>query len=205
MNNEEHSKLPWLGRAWQRAVELSIAFVLGMALAWAITLTASQPRGFPIHLNPPPTPAPILVHVTGAVMHPGVYALPPDARVRDAIAAAGGTRPEALTDAINLAAKLEDGQQIVVPSVSPLSSTPTETLTMLSTPTASAPYPLDINRATAEELEALPGIGPTLAQRILTYRAEHGPFHKVEDLLAVPGIGPATLERLRPYLTVDTP
>jgi competence protein ComEA len=123
-------------------------------------------------------------------------------RVRDAIAAAGGFRSNAASEIVNQAAMLTDGLWIYVPfretpTPHALTPTPAPLGTMLS-PDAK----VNINTATAEELEALPRIGPALAQRIIAYRRAHGAFQKVDDLLAVKGIGPALLATLRPYVTV---
>lgn len=205
MSTEDRSQL--LSTAWARALELAIAFVLGMAAAWAITLTASQPRGDPIRLQPPPTPPPLAVHVACAVATPGVYYLPPGSRVRDAVAAAGGALDEANLNALNLAAPVEDGQQICVPfrSSAASSSSSSETSSAPNATSVSTGTQININTADAAQLEALPGIGPALAQRIIEYRQEHGPFATVEDLIQVPGIGPAKLEQLRPWITTGSP
>lgn len=160
----------------------------------------------------------LVVHVAGAVQRPGVYRLPPGARVADAVAAAGGAKPQAWLDAINLAAPLADGVQVFVPARGqplPPPGWPPGAATGAGAggmaPAGSAvggaagsgtAGPLDLNAADARALEALPGIGPSLAARIVEYRARHGPFRRVEDLLAVPGIGPRTLERLRPLVVV---
>ncbi len=187
--------------AWSRALALTFAFVLGMGLAWAITLTARQPPGEPILLQPPPTQPPLVVYVTCAVAHPGVYQVPRGSRVKDAVDAAGGATAEANLEAINLAARVEDGQQICVPAHQP--TAPVAVYPSATPPTATpvVGYKLNINTADAAQLDALPGIGPALAQRIIAYRQEHGPFASVDDLVKVPGIGPATLERLRPWIT----
>lgn len=127
----------------------------------------------------------IEVHVAGWVRFPGVIQLEQGANVADAIAAAGGFRPGADTDAINLAADVTDGEQIVVVG-----------------PEAAGTVPggdgrVSINRASAGELEALPGVGPVLAERIVAYREANGPFREVEDLLDVPGIGESKLASMR--------
>ncbi len=187
-----------LRAAWERALEWALALVLGMALSWAITLTARQPPGQPIQLLPSPTPQPVVVHVACAVLAPGVYRLPPGARGIDAVQAAGGLAPDADPNALNLAAPLEDGQYLCVPSRR------STTAAAESQPTPPVAQRLNINTATAAQLEALPGIGPTLARRIVAYRETHGPFASVEDLLAVSGIGPTLLEKLRPWITTGT-
>lgn len=154
-------------------------------------LLASPTRGDPIILA---EPADIRIHVAGEVLHPGVYELPMGSIVQDAINAAGGFSGEASQDRINLAATLDDGQQVYVPEVSepaPLSSNRVDTSEQIS-----------INIASAPELERLPGIGPILAQRIVEYREQNGPYQRLEDLLEVEGIGLAKLESLQDYIQV---
>ncbi len=154
-------------------------------------------------LEPPPTPAPWWVQVAGAVQRPGLYAVPPGARVADAVAAAGGLAPDADPARLNLAAPLEDGAWVWVPRQGETPPPePARPAHGVVSPTPFGPR-VNLNTATAADLEALPGIGPALARRILEYRAQHGPFSAVEDLLAVRGIGPAKLEQLRPYVTVE--
>jgi competence protein ComEA len=140
-----------------------------------------------------PTPL-ITVHVTGWVMNPGLVALPEGSRVADAVAGAGGLRPGADTTNVNLASVLADGEQVVIPGPGAEPAREGE------------PDPGDglvhLNRATAAELETLPGVGPVLAERIVQYREEHGPFRTVEDLLDVPGIGEAKLASLREQVKV---
>lgn len=140
---------------------------------------------------------PIVVHVAGAVLQPGVYELPDGARVHEAVLAAGGAAPEADTDQLNLAAVLADGQKVYVPREGE------QVVTDGGGGAGGSATPqavVSINRASAQELEALPGIGPVLAGRIVTYRTANGPFRSVDDLLNVSGIGPKLLEQLRPHV-----
>jgi competence protein ComEA len=130
----------------------------------------------------------LVVYVSGAVRRPGLYRLPRGTRIDDAIALAGGATARADLIAVNLAAPLADGEQIVVP----LRGVAGATSGAAASPTA----PLDLNSASLEQLDALPGIGPTTAQKILDYRQAHGAFHSLDELDAVPGIGPARLEQL---------
>jgi competence protein ComEA len=149
----------------------------------------------------PTTTAALVVYVTGAVMAPGVYRVPAGGRVGDAITAAGGPGPGAAADALNLAAPLRDGDRVDVPAAGELASPAFTTLAPgvvhAAVGSDPSPGPVDLNRATAAELEALPGIGPATAAAILTYRAEHGAFSAVDELEDVPGIGPAKLAALR--------
>jgi competence protein ComEA len=147
-----------------------------------------------------PTPAMLFVHVAGWVHRPGVYELGEGDRVIDAIERAGGPRRGAETSVLNLAALLTDGQQVLVPGPAPPATTGT---TPGSTDgSTSVPTLVNVNSASAEELETLPGIGEVLAQAIISYREEHGPFAAVDELEEVSGIGPATLEEIRDLVTV---
>lgn len=143
-------------------------------------------------------PEVVTVHVLGRVRDPGVYRLPAGARVADAVAAAGGLRPGARTRTLNLARILVDGEQVLVGRPGTPSGTSPGAPGVPGAPGAGGP--LDINTATAEELEALPGIGPVLAGRIVAWREANGPFPAVEILAEVPGIGPVLLENLRPLV-----
>lgn len=136
-------------------------------------------------------PSVITVHVAGWVVKPGLVALPEGARVADAVAAAGGFRPGANLAGVNLAAAAVDGSLVEVPG--PDAVTPV-------VPGSNGDGLVDLNRAGVDELEGLPGVGPVLAERIVAYRTEHGPFQAIEDLLSVTGIGERKLESLRPHL-----
>lgn len=190
------------------AVGLAVAFTfLGAGLLLLIT---RQPKGEPIKLAPPPSPAPLLVHVNGAVDNPGVYALPVGGRVQDALAAAGGLLPDADAGAINLAAFLEDGQQIWVPTGLDEPDLGQKRGTVPEMPDEDPPestpdlrYPININTATQSELESLPGIGSVIAQRIIEYRLEFGPFKKIEEIKAVNGIGDAKFDQVKDYITIS--
>jgi competence protein ComEA len=188
----------------KKIIDLVIGLFLGLLIAGLLFLTARAPTGTPVVLLPSPTPQPIVVYVTGAVIRPGVYRLPPESRLVDAVQAAGGFAEGVDLNQVNLAAPITDGQQIVIPGLSTL---PTPELTigeggLLVTPTPFAGTPININTASVELLVTLPGIGPTTAQLIVDYREDNGPFTRVEDLLKIPGIGPQTLEEIRGLITV---
>lgn len=133
------------------------------------------------------------VHVSGWVHSPGVVRVAEGSMVVDAVTAAGGLLPGALTDRLNLAAPVHDGDQVLVPGPAQIED---------PIPDSAGDGSLSLNRATASELEALPGVGPVLAQRIVAHRTEKGPFKQVEDLLDVPGIGEAKLASLRDLVRV---
>lgn len=146
------------------------------------------------------TPSTVLVHVAGAVVEPGVYELRPGARIRDAIVAAGGPTESADWNAVNLAAVVVDATRIYVPAVG--EQVPAEVVVGSGSGLAPVPAgPVDVNRATAGELDELPGVGPATALAIVTERERNGPFVDVDDLDRVPGIGPAKLEALRDLVT----
>ncbi len=145
---------------------------------------------------PTSTPGPVRVTVDGAVNEPGVYTLPPGSLIDDAVRAAGGPTAEADLERINLAAALHDGAHVHVPRFGEVLPTPT-------------PYGLsvdgrvDINLADVALLETLPGIGPTIAQRIIEYREMNGPFGTIEEIQEVQGIGPAKFEGIKDAITVN--
>ncbi|MCX8008008.1 MAG: ComEA family DNA-binding protein, partial [Coriobacteriia bacterium] len=139
--------------------------------------------------------ATVTVHVVGAVRWPGVYRLPVGSRVCDAIGRAGGVLGNAAADAVNMARVLSDGEQVRVPTLD--ESTRPEPIGG----TADRPRLVDINRASAEELDALPGIGPSTAQKIVDDRARNGPFRCPQDIMRVPGIGPKKFDALKDLIT----
>ncbi len=186
-------------------LKILIGILVGFVLAGALLLLSRKPTGTVIPLVPPPTASPIVVHVVGAVPRPGVYEFPKGARVRDAIDAAGGLLTDADITFINLAALLEDGQQLEIPyigggtPIAPPAATEGPAVASTSVPNADL---IDINTATLEQLDALPGIGPTTAQKIIDYRTEHGPFQRIEDIMDVSGIGPSTFDKIKNLITV---
>ncbi|MDN5688121.1 MAG: ComEA family DNA-binding protein [Brachybacterium sp.] len=163
------------------------------------------------------SPAELVVHVSGAVASPGVVRLPAGSRVDDALRAAGGPDEDAELSAVNLARPVDDGEQIYVPR--PGEEPPASARHPGGTGSAESAAggasgsgagdgagdsgaPIDLNSADATELEALPGVGPAIAQRIVEHREKNGPFASVDALLEVSGIGPATLEEIRGQATV---
>ena len=135
----------------------------------------------------------LVVYVVGAVRRPGLYRLPQGSRVADAVARAGGVTRKADPAALNLAAPIADGEQVLVPARLPVAVAASQGAAVPGVPSG----PIQLSSATAEQLDSLPGIGPATAQKMLDYRAEHGAFRSVEELDEVPGIGPARVEQLR--------
>lgn len=142
----------------------------------------------------------LVVDVVGAVRSPGLYHLPEGSRVQDAISRAGGPTQRASIQEINLAAPVVDGTQIVVPARVKPGGRVGAPPAAIGTP-AVPPSPVRLSTATLDELDALPGVGPVTAQKIVDYREKHGPFRSVDELDAIPGIGPARLEQLRELVT----
>lgn len=137
----------------------------------------------------------IKVHVVGAVASPGLYDLLPGCRTAEAIEAAGGPSPAADLDRINLAAKVADGQQLVVPQVGVAGGS------QPGAP-AAADAPVNLNSADIDELTTLDGIGPKTAQKIIDYRQEHGGFSSIEELMDVPGIGTGKFDQIKDRVVV---
>jgi competence protein ComEA len=181
---------------------IAIGVAGGLLGAGLLSLAFGPPRGAAVQLLPPPSPQPLSVHVSGAVSSPGVYSLPAGSRVQDAIQAADGLLPDANPNSLNLAAFLEDGVKLIVPFVVPTSAG----ITQGEASPALAPtpgFPININSASLEDLDRLPGIGPVKAQSILTYREANGPFSKIEDIIDVSGIGTATFENIKDLIIVE--
>jgi competence protein ComEA len=158
---------------------------------------AAAPRPPSLEVRAADAGGALVVHVAGAVRRPGVYRLRAGARVADALERAGGARRRADLGAVNLAAELQDGRQVLVPVRPPGGGAAT------AAAGGTAPgVPLDLNTATVEQLDELDGIGPATAQQIVSYREEHGGFGSVEELDQVPGIGETRLAALREKVRV---
>jgi competence protein ComEA len=199
-------RLDMLSRGEVVGLVVVLVALLGGAGLWYVrslprpVTIAQVPAGAADHaMSASPTPPPIIVDVAGAVRRPGVYEFAAGDRVIDAIERAGGALPKGDLSLLNLAAPLTDGTQILVPKQGP----PAAGAVAPGTPTGgTADGLININTATATELEALSGIGEVLAATIVEYRTQNGPFASVDDLLDVSGIGPATLEEIRDQVTV---
>lgn len=203
---------------WQASAERTTSTPLESA--GSITDGAGQPVA---DENAAPTTAPagggpkVTVHVAGAVNRPGVVSLPEGSRVFEALAAAGGATPEAATDALNLAELVADGAKITVPVAGAVSHIPESAVGSGSASggggsnsdgsgsdgSGASGGKINVNTASVEGLSTLPRVGPVMAQRIVAWRKDHGPFLSVDDLDAVDGIGPKLMESLRPLVTVQ--
>jgi competence protein ComEA len=192
----------------KNALYVLLGAMAGFVLAGVLVFVSRAPAGEPIVLLPAPTKAPVVVHVIGAVPRPGLYEFAEGARVQDAINAAGGLLTEANVDTINLALLLVDGQQLDVPYkdgfVPSVQSSTIELPSSTEVPTSDPNVDLiNINTATAEELDTLPGIGPTTAQKIIDYRNTNGPFATIESIMNVSGIGISTFDGMKDMITVQ--
>lgn len=175
---------------WTRPEQVVVLIAAAAVISGAVVLGFAREKPS-IRIFEPPPQTEIVVQVDGAVIRPGVYHLPLGARAQDAISVAGGPATTADLTTFNRARPLRDGERLTVPH---------------RTASATAPAPgetrIDLNAASARDLEALPGIGPVLAGRIVEYRGRHGPFQRLEDLLQVKGLGPRLLDRLRAHVMI---
>ncbi len=182
-------------------------FVLRRPEPVAMVIITPTPR-------PTPTLALVLVDVRGAIAKPGVYSLPSGSRVQDALALAGDILVNAEIRNINMARKLNDGEQLYIPVAGEAPPTPVppppaatpakgEKVEKAPTPTKTPLGKININTATIEELDVLPGIGPAIAQRIIDYRTQDGPFKQLEDLKEVRGIGDVLFSQVKDYITLQ--
>ncbi len=179
----------------RRALAVGVVVLLVLVVAGKVLLRPARPAvPPPVRMAAPGAHASaprLFVNVVGAVRRPGLYRLKDGSRVADAVIRAGGPTPKAQIELLNLAARIADGEQIVVPRrglADPVAAA--------SGGTATA-GPVHLNSATLEQLDALPGVGPVTAQKIIDYRQQHGAFGSVDELDAIVGIGPARLEQLR--------
>jgi competence protein ComEA len=189
------------------AIAAAAAFILVALAAWYL----ARPRPSASAATPPPAAISVsgeagggggrvVVDVSGAVRKPGVYRLSAGSRVEDALQRAGGAKHRADLTQVNRAAKLEDGRQILVPIR--VGAGGAAAASAAAAPGATPSAPLNLNTATAEQLDTLDGVGPATAQKILDYRKAHNGFGSVDELDQVPGIGPKRLAALRDHLQV---
>lgn len=184
------------------ALILLVAVIVALRHVGSGASSAPPLQVAPVHVSATPARASpvaaalLVVDVEGAVRRPGLVQLPKGARVADAVARAGGLTAKAQRAGVDLAALVSDGQQVLVPGAGVVGAS------SASSPGGSVPTaPISLNAATAEQLDTLPGIGPVTAQKIVTFRAQHGPFESVDGLDAIPGIGPARIAELQGLVT----
>ncbi len=202
--------MPVMTGRYRALLYVGYGLLIALVVTGALLVITRQPAGQPVQLQPPPSPLPVRVHVTGAVAAPGVYGLPSGSIVQDALAAAGGPTSRADLERLNLAQRLQDGEQVFVPELAPTAAAPAASAPTNGAATAppdpatpSTTNRLNINSASLADLVGLPHIGPALAQRILDYRSAHGPFRAIEDIMQVSGIGPATFAYIKELIRVD--
>ncbi|MCI0578850.1 MAG: helix-hairpin-helix domain-containing protein [Chloroflexi bacterium] len=188
----------------------SLGILTGVIVAVALFVLDGQARPAPIHIESPQptatslptaTPGPLRVYISGEVAAPAVYQLPAGSIIQDAVNAAGGFTTRADPVAVNLAQPLADGVHVHVPSEGQAASVP-----VVSDPAASvqpAGGLVNINTATLEELDTLPGVGPSTAENIIEYRQANGPFATPDDIMDVPGIGEGKFEDIKDLITVE--
>jgi competence protein ComEA len=147
-------------------------------------------------------PGEVVVDVAGKVRRPGLVRAPTGSRVADVLTLAGGPLPGVDLTTLNLARQVTDGEQIIVGQPAPLQPTTAPGATSSSAPTAPPNAPVNLNTATLDQLDALPGVGPVLAQRILDYRTQNGPFTTIDQLQEVPGVGPKKFDSLKSHVRI---
>ncbi|MGK2350318.1 helix-hairpin-helix domain-containing protein [Cutibacterium sp. V947] len=193
----------------------------GATLPGATSSDAETPEAAPVSASSGPLPTPseaqsVQVHVAGRVTHPGVYTVPSDARVADAVEAAGGMASGAHPGRLNLAAPVCDGCQIWIPArgdgtVTPPGQTGSAIAAQEAGPsgtggaaggTSAAGATINLNTASQGELESIDGVGPVMAGRIMAWRQEHGRFTSVDQLREISGVGPKTFEKIKPHVMV---
>jgi len=192
-----------------------VSVISGVAIASFGMRLIDDRNGPAIIIDDPRSDATIVVDVSGAVRSPGVYTLSGAARVQDALTAAGATLPSADLSSINLARRLQDEDRLVIPFLSDPDATPASTqagsVQVTVQPSADAIVRndepsttalIDINSAPVAELDSLPGIGPAIAQRIIDYRTENGPFESIDQLVEIEGVSARMVDELRPLVTV---
>jgi comEA protein len=187
-----------------RVLVVLAAAAVGLMVVVALMSGLDERSAPEIVILPAATPSALIVDIAGAVASPGVYRVAPDARLGNVVDAAGGLSPDADLSALNLARRINDGDKIVIPVLAePTAATAPQSAKASSSPTAKpAASAFDLNAASADELDALPGIGPVLAQRIVDDRTQNGPFATVDDLARVQGISPRMVDALRALVVV---
>jgi competence protein ComEA len=188
-------------RNWYQII---LGFLSGIFITAVVFLVAIPPQGKAVELLPAPSPSPLVIYVTGAVLKPGNYALLAGSRVADAIQAAGGFSQDADIEVVNQAALLKDGEMLKVPKIGESLQQPEMTTSpgkgkVISTPAKR----IDLNTASIEELQTLPGIGEVKAEQIIQYRDRVGGYKTIDEIKNVPGIGDEIFKRIQDFITVN--
>ena len=184
-----------------RVLVIVVAIALAIAAAYALTRAIDDRSAPPIVIADEDALLPVTVDVRGAVTTPGVYQLGPAARAQDAIAAAGGLTSDADLSTVNLARRLRDGEVIVIAALPGRLGTPAVAYVGDAEEQDAGAPRININSASADELDALPGIGEVMAGRIIAFRESNGPYRSVDDLIHVQGISARTIESFRDQVT----
>ncbi len=185
-----------------RIVLIAVAFIAAIAATYALFRAFDERSAPPIVIEDATALHPVVVDVRGAVETTGVYELPPGARVQDAIMAAGGLAEVADLSTINLARRLRDGEVVTILELPTSGNTPPAVASIDDASVGASRPRININIATAEELDVLPGVGEVTADRIIAYRDQNGPFRSVDDLIHVDGIADRTIDAFRDMVTV---
>jgi competence protein ComEA len=187
-------------KTWQI---LLFGILLGLLAAALVLIVSTPPRGNEIKLIQS-TSVPITIQIDGGVKNPGIYQLPLDSRLDDAMIAAGGLLESADSRPINLARKLTDGERITIPTqcvnCTPF---PTESTNLKNKAELQPGTKININSANVDELQKIPGIGPSKANAIIKYRETNGPYKEIQELDDVPGIGPAMIGQMEPWVSIE--
>ena len=217
---------------WNRMTLFAVpsALLIGVAVGFVISGLMGRDQPAPLIIEPAPptaeptpaptatataTPGPVRVYISGAILDSDVYELPPGSIVGDLVEAAGSFGESAARDAVNLALPLVDGMHVHIPSLEEVDVEDAQPV-ISAPPTAEAEMTdagaggggatgalVNLNTATLEELDTLPGVGPAIAQKIIDYREAYGPFNRIEEVMNVSGIGEAKFEQMRALITVD--
>ena len=195
--------------------QITLGVLIGLLASGLILLLSRPQQGKPVLLSPAPTPtqtlppeptaspAPLIVQIGGEIQSPGIYSITVQARLGDLIDLAGGLTAVADMKRVNYAAIIRDGDYFYIPAVDETIPNTARNAPQNSTANSEGiNFPLDLNQASQDELESLPGIGPTKAADIVAYRDQFGPFFSIDQLVEVPGIGEAIIDGLREYLVI---
>lgn len=178
------------------------AILFGLAIGGVILLLNQRQKTEPIKIFPTSTHVPVLIHITGEIVNPGVYDMKDGQRISDVIEAAGGLTEKADTKEINLASTIHDGQKIFIPSSINGTANDEVVLSPSDVEQSGVEFPINLNYCSLEELIELPGIGQAKAEAIISYREQHGDFEVIEDIMNVSGIGPSIFENIKDKITV---